>query len=76
MHRAQINLEDWQYQRLKSRARHERRSISAVVREIVADHFDSGRKRPSFERGLGEIAGIGRSGTGKASEDHDDIYDD
>ncbi len=72
MHRAQINLEDWQYQKLRSLARHLRRSISAVVREIVAGHFDSDRKRTRFERGLGEIAGIGHSGLRSAGEDYDD----
>ncbi len=75
MHRAQINLEDWQYQKLKSHARRARRSVSAVVRAIVAAHFEADGKPASFARGLGAIAGIGKSGRRSAGEDHDDIYD-
>jgi plasmid stability protein len=42
MHRSQIHLEEWQYEALKARAEAEGRSISEVVRSILA-HYLSDR---------------------------------
>ena len=54
MHRTQILLDDWQYERLKSVAEREGRSLSNVVREAVATYLATGS-----ESGLRAIEGIG-----------------
>ncbi len=39
MHRTQLLLEEWQYEALKARAERSGRSLSDVVREILAAHL-------------------------------------
>jgi hypothetical protein len=66
-HRTQILLEPWQYGALKTLAQREGVSISDMVRRILTRQL---RARRSEQRGLQEIAGIGRDR--KASgRDHD-----
>ncbi|MCB1058137.1 MAG: ribbon-helix-helix protein, CopG family [Acidobacteria bacterium] len=47
MRRTQLNLDDWQYEAIRSRADRDGRSISDVVREALAeylvDEVDEGR---------------------------------
>jgi hypothetical protein len=67
MHRAQIILEEWQYQTLRARADREGRSISEIVREIFHRALIPSPCRKSR---LKEIEGIGedRSGYGRAHD--------
>ena len=73
MHRTQILLDDWQYERLKSVAEREGASIGSLVREAVTRYLDEtrGSKKRDTTR-LCDIAGIGRDpeSTGR---DHDDV---
>lgn len=39
MQRTQLNLDDWQYEALRSRADREGRSMSDVVREALAEYL-------------------------------------
>ena len=45
MHRTQLLLEDWQYEALKARAERSGRSLSDIVREILAAHLNA-RPKP------------------------------
>jgi hypothetical protein len=71
MHRAQILLEEWQFEMLKAKAQREGKSVSELVREILAEAF--GARRPSAsKRGLSGIAGIVRD-PGLSGRDHDEV---
>lgn len=54
MHRAQVILEEWQYQALRSLAERKGRSVSELLRDILTKHL---RPRPS-KKGLSAIEGI------------------
>ncbi|MBN2492278.1 MAG: ribbon-helix-helix protein, CopG family [Planctomycetes bacterium] len=45
MHRTQLLFENWQYEALKAMAEAEGKSLSALVREILARHLKGGRAR-------------------------------
>ncbi len=70
MHRTQILLEDWQYQRMKSLAEKEGRSLSSLVRDAVTAFL--GRAPQSRATTLAEIAGIGDDPDSRG-RDHDDV---
>ncbi len=71
MHRAQILLEEWQYEMLKAKAQREGRSVSDIVRAVLTEAL--GARRPSTaKRGLSGIAGIVRE-PGVSGRDHDDV---
>lgn len=70
MHRTQLSLEDWQYQALKSLSERSGRSISDVVREILANHLD--RSRKSNPKKLRSISGF-LSDPDAAGRDHDRV---
>ena len=55
MHRAQVLIEDWQYEALKSIAAREGRSISMLLREVISHHLSG--EHP--ERSLDAIEGLG-----------------
>ncbi|MEC4670540.1 MAG: CopG family transcriptional regulator [Nitrospirota bacterium] len=57
MHRAQLLIDDWQYEALKSMSEREGRSISELLREILAKHLGEGHK--VSRKGLARIEGIG-----------------
>ena len=61
MHRTQISLEHEQYRLLGTEARREGISLSALIRRLVDQHFNSGAARAIDP--LEAVAGIG-SGTG------------
>lgn len=63
MHRTQISLEQEQYRLLGTEARRKGISISALIRNLVEEHFQS-RKVPEADP-LESVKGIG-SGTGEA----------
>jgi hypothetical protein len=68
MHRAQIILEKWQYDALRSRAECDGRSVSEMVREAVDAYL--GRARTVGSGGLAAIRGIGAdaSATGRTHD--------
>jgi plasmid stability protein len=69
MHRTQLLLDDWQYQALKARAEAEGRSISDLVRALVASYLE-GRGGHAARR-LAEISGVGEGPPdGAAQHDH------
>ncbi len=70
MHRAQILLEEWQYERLKSVSERQGRSLSNVVREAVAEYLVTGSR--SGMGGLQAIEGIGTDPE-VSGRDHDRI---
>ncbi|MBI1731546.1 MAG: ribbon-helix-helix protein, CopG family [Gammaproteobacteria bacterium] len=67
MHRAQILLDDWQYAALKARAQREGRSMSEMLRELLATQLG----RPDAAgSGLSAIEGIGED-RAACGRDHD-----
>ncbi len=57
MHRTQILLDEWQYDALKARARGRGRSLSDLVREIVAAHLGGAGRGPADRlRGIEGVA--------------------
>ena len=56
MHRTQLSIEDWQYEALKAMSQRRGRSISDLVREILAKCL---RARTRSAKGIAEIEGIG-----------------
>jgi hypothetical protein len=67
MHRTQLLLEQWQYEALRVRAERRSISLSELVREILTEHLQPAKKKPS---GLYKIEGIGSDGASSARE-HD-----
>lgn len=67
MHRAQILIEEWQYESLRARAEQEGRSISDLVREILCDSLTP---EPCSRRRLDEIEGVGED-SAAYGHDHD-----
>ena len=57
MHRAQLLIEDWQYEALKSLAAREERSISELLREILTRHLRS--EQGGLQSSLADIEGLG-----------------
>ena len=72
MHRTQILLDEWQYEKLKAASEREGRSISSLVREAVSAYLNGGanRRRPATR--IAEIAGIG-SDPETSGDDHDRV---
>lgn len=66
MHRAQILLEEWQYQTVRSQAARRGISISACLRELLNQSL---ARRAPKSLPLSSIKGIGASGT--SGRDHD-----
>ncbi len=71
MHRAQVLIEPWQYEFLKSRAERQGRSISAVLREILSKELEAkgaSKRKGGLEAMEGIVADPKMSGM-----DHDRI---
>jgi hypothetical protein len=70
MYRAQVLLEEWQVQQLRSMSERQGRSVSELLREILTRELreSKGRKKG----GLEEIAGI-ISDPKLSGRDHDEI---
>jgi plasmid stability protein len=79
MKRAQIQLDEEVYERLRRRAFQEKRSIAGVIREIIRKEIaPSGRPRSSSIKGFKFIA-AGRSKQGSlmpVSERHDEALEE
>ena len=71
MHRSQILLEEWQYEYLSDEAAREGKSISQVVRELVADWVESRRAETWEGDPFLDIIGMVASGDGSIAENHD-----
>ena len=56
--RAQIILEEWQLEALRSAAEREGTSISGLVREIVSDYLARDESGDESARGVEDIAGL------------------
>jgi plasmid stability protein len=65
MHRTQLILDDWQHEALRARADHEGKTISAIVREILAAYL-----KPRPKGGLRRIEGVAE-GPPDLARDHD-----
>jgi hypothetical protein len=72
MHRTQIMLDEWQYEKLKAAAEREGRSISSLVRDAVSAFLDGGRGRRGPATSLSDIAGIGDD-PGTSGREHDRV---
>jgi predicted DNA-binding ribbon-helix-helix protein len=70
MHRTQILLEKWQYERMKTIAEREGRSLSSVVREAIDVFLRRGSAKPATR--LSEIVGIAED-TESRGRNHDDV---
>jgi hypothetical protein len=75
MHRTQIQIDDRTYAAVRRRAYEEGRSLSAIVRDLLAEALDV--RQPLTKRRVAEFAsvGIGRSRQGRlapVSERHDE----
>ena len=70
MHRAQVLIENWQYEALKAKAAKDGRSISELLREILTQHLggETGVERP----GLADIEGLAND-PGASGREHDDF---
>ena len=68
VHRTQLILEDWQYEKLRSLSEQQGRSISELLREILTKHLGSEARRVS-ER-LAEVCGIAE-GPEDLAREHD-----
>ena len=71
-HRTQISLDDWQYQLLLELSRKKKKSLSALIREMISEKFTAKpediREDPVFG-----IVGIGKSGNKRTARHHDAI---
>lgn len=70
-HRTQISLEDWQYQILLDLSRKTRKSLSALIREMITEKFAPAgvaENDPVYS-----IVGIGGSGRKHTARDHDAV---
>jgi len=70
-HRTQVSLERWQYQMLLDLSRTTRKSLSAIVRDLVEEKLTktvSSRKKDSLHGILGLSSGDGAS----VAREHDD----
>jgi hypothetical protein len=71
-HRTQISLDDWQYQILQDVSQKTKKSLSALIRELITERFASKPADvpadPAFQ-----IIGIGRSGHKKTAREHDSV---
>ncbi|MFQ5667879.1 MAG: hypothetical protein ACE5I7_15810 [Candidatus Binatia bacterium] len=66
MHRAQILLEEWQYEALKSVSEQKGRSVSDLVREILTRHLRASGRRAKdplsrIEGAANDAAAYGRT---------------
>ncbi len=69
LHRTQVLLERWQYERLKKLAEQEGASLSEMVRRLLAPHLRPRSRRPT-RAALARIAGLGEDAE-ISGRDHD-----
>ncbi len=72
MRQTNVNLEEWQYQRLKELAAKEKKSLSQLFRELVQERFEL--EEEEVERDpIFEISAMGRGEGGGVAREHDKI---
>ncbi|HEU0265819.1 MAG TPA: ribbon-helix-helix domain-containing protein [Geobacterales bacterium] len=71
-HRTQISLDDWQYQLLLDLSRKTKKSLSALIREIITEKFATSQMEAGSDPLFG-IVGLGSSGRKDTSRDHDGV---
>jgi hypothetical protein len=70
MHRTQISLEDWQYEKLKEVSRKTKKSLSLVIRGLVSSSF-SGQVVSKEKDPLSQLIGKGCGDGSSVARDHD-----
>lgn len=73
MHKTQVSLEEWQYEALKSKATQQGRSISELVRGILADYL--GKQRLDPKSSIIDIEGLGNDLEASGQEHDQFLYD-
>lgn len=71
-HRTQISLDDWQYQTLLDLSRKTKKSLSALIREMINEKFAPKPGVPENDP-VYSIVGIGGSGQKSTARDHDAV---
>ena len=71
-HRTQISLDDWQYQILLDESRRIKKSLSALIRDMITEKF-AVRPGESGCDPVFDIVGIGASGRTTTARDHDAV---
>jgi hypothetical protein len=70
MHRTQISLEDWQYEKLKAVSRKTKKSLSLIIRDLVSGGF-SAQTVSKKNDSLSQLIGKGRGDGSSTARDHD-----
>lgn len=71
-HRTQISLDDWQYQVLLDLSRKTKKSLSALIREMVTEKL-APKAGVAENDPIYSIVGIGGSGLKHTARDHDAV---
>jgi hypothetical protein len=69
-HRTQISLDDWQYQLLLEVSRKTKKSLSALIRELISEKLTAKPEEMERDTVFG-IIGIGGSGRKDTARNHD-----
>ena len=71
-HRTQISLDDWQYQVLLDLSRKTKKSLSALIRELITEKL-APKAGVAENDPIYSIVGIGGSGLKHTARDHDAV---
>lgn len=71
-HRTQISIDDWQYQVLLDLSRKTKKSLSALIREMITEKF-APTTGVAENDPIYSIVGIGGSGLKHTARDHDAV---
>ena len=71
-HRTQISLDDWQYQLLLELSRKTKKSLSALIRELITEKL-APKAGVAENDPIYSIVGIGGSGLKHTARDHDAV---
>jgi hypothetical protein len=71
-HRTQISLDDWQYQTLLDLSRKTKKSLSALIREMISEKF-APKPGVAEDDPVYSIVGMGGSGQKHTARDHDAV---
>lgn len=72
-HRTQISLDDWQYQLLLDLSRKTRKSLSALIREMITEKLAPKAGVVAEGDPLYSIVGMGSSGQRHTARTHDAV---
>ncbi len=73
MHKTHVSLEEWQYEALKSEATQQGRSISELLRRILAEYLNNQSLNPKFS--IIDIEGLGNDLEASGQEHDQFLYD-